>query len=68
VIVTARWLGRPTLLVRAVDGILGTHSLPLAQQLIRQLLINQRRPGRRIAITLAGTIEVSVITCHLHSR
>ncbi len=31
-IVTARQLGRPTLLVRAVDGILGTHTADLAAE------------------------------------
>jgi hypothetical protein len=46
------------------------HALGLgfAQQLISQLVIDQRPPGRRVAITLAGTIEVSVITCPSASR
>jgi hypothetical protein len=56
--------------------------LRLAQQLVRQLLIDQRPPGRRSPSRLRGTIAVSDITCpsasrflrlivrprHLHSR
>ena len=59
-IVAVRRLGRPTLLVRAVDGILGTHKVTASAEKLLSATEHGRWPGAELA-ALAGYAQAEVL-------